>query len=477
MGYQVPYISKDFVIHGSEIDIRRSLDDIWDGLDKRVRTSIRKGQKLAVQIRPYAEADLGMVRAITPNDDDIPALFTSRYHSYLAETVEGVFLGWILFVEIPYTKRVFMLCHASTLEGKKLQAPNLLLWHALSSAKELGFFYFDVGASYRPTLQAYFSGYREQSYPLILRAPELPIDLRITPFDTTAYGEELGTEEAGRAFVSSLVSGEDWTFVPRGAFAIEVCLRELRDRGHLTEQDEVCVATTTDTPYISSCVTQAIERVCRWSQAVSERTRAVLLIHEFGFLNPRAAEWKDFCVRLGIPLIEDMAYGLGSEGVGTWGDYKILSFTKTFPVPFGGALAGMHVSHERLWKVHGCSDVGKERDVLRYLARAESLEAIRLKRQEIWRLYEKHISTIGAAYFSLNEGVLPGAFLLSVGNESLAKEISSFINDFGVEVGSWYHHGALFLPCHQRMTERHVEYVCGVIRACYREGCGIPGKH
>lgn len=476
MGYNVPYVSKDFVIEGSEVDLRLSLDEIWKALDKRVRTSIRKGQRFDTRIRPFAAKDLPTVIPITPNDDDIPPVWSDRLTAFVAETGNGEFLGWVLFTAIPHTQRAFMLCHASTKEGKARQTPNLLLWHAMSAAKDKGFAYYDVGGSFRSTLQSYFSGFRQSSYPLIMRPPDLPMDLRITPYDTTAYGDAQGAATEGRALISSIIGTDEWTFTPRGAWAIEVCLRELKERGQLTAEDEVCVTTTTDTPYISSCVTQAIERVCRWSQVLSDQTKAVFLIHEFGFVHPRAPYWRNECTKRGIPLIEDMAYGLGSKGVGEWGDYKIVSFTKIFPVQFGGALVGIKIPHERLWKLHGCSDFGKEEDILTSLASAQPLELIRAKRQEIWNLYNKHLSSLAPAFFSLEPDTLPGAYILRLGDEMLMKEVTAFVKTFGIEVGNWYHHAAIFLPCHQRMTERHVRYICGAIRACYREWCGVPGK-
>ena len=146
-------------------------------------------------------------------------------------------------------------------------------------------------------------------------------------------------------------------------FAIAAVLREYRDQGRLTADDEVLVATTTDTPYISSCVTSAIEAVCKWSQTPSEKTKAVFMIHEFGFPNPRAAEWRKFCDERGIPLIEDLAYGWGSEGAGTWGDVRIYSATKLMPLQFGGFLVGMKIPDDRMWHVHGASDKGKEHEL------------------------------------------------------------------------------------------------------------------
>jgi perosamine synthetase len=83
---------------------------------------------------------------------------------------------------------------------------------------------------------------------------------------------------------------------------------------------------------------------------VSRRTKAVLLIHFFGFPQP-IKEVRTFCDELGLILIEDCAHalfsGAGATLLGQTGDFSIFSFQKTLPVPDGGALVGRDVSSNR----------------------------------------------------------------------------------------------------------------------------------
>jgi hypothetical protein len=468
------YVSKDYVIQGSLARLTTP-EEIWDALDKRVRTSVRKGEKMGVNIRPFDPAqDLPRVIPFTPNDDDIPAVFEPRHEGWVAEdAVTGDVLGWILLAGIG--RKRFMLCHASSPAGKERQTPNLLLWHALKVSCGKGYGYFDIGGSYRPSLQKYFSGFRQEAYPLVMRPTELPMDLRITPFDTAAYGVAPGDPERGRVRLTEQFGTPAWTFFPRARFAIAACLREWKDQGRLSDASEVWIVPTTDTAYVSSCVTQAIESVCAWSMEASEKTGAVFLIHEFGLPNPRAAELRAFCDARGIPLIEDLAYGWGSDGTGTWGDVKIVSLTKLLPVQYGGALIGMEIPFERMWQVHGSSDKAKEEEILGLVdAFGLDLGTIRAERQRVWGWYADALKSVLDPFVALPSGVLPGAFLVKVKDEDEMRRVSAFVKRFGVEVGNWYHHAALFLPCHQRMTKRHVEYVSGAILANYRENCGIP---
>lgn len=471
------YISKDYVISGSLIDLSDA-ERAWQALDKRVRTSIRKGERMGVKIRIFdgSTEELEALKAFTPNDDDIPSQWEDRHVGYVAvaeDTQER--LGWILLAGVHGTTKLFMLCHASTSEGKRRQTPNLLLWHAIKMHSGKAHTHLDVGASYRPSLQNYFEGYRQQEYAMIMRPPELPIDLRITPFDTAAYGIESGDPDAGRNKLEQLFGTDNYTIFPRAMYAISGALKEYKLEGKLDEESEVLITTTTDTSYISGCVTRAIESVCKWSQTPSEKTAAVFLIHEFGWPHPEAPKWRAFCDEKKIPLIEDCAYGWGSEGTGKWGDVVIYSATKLFPVQFGGFLVGMKIPFERMWHEHGSSDLGKEDALLAQLdVQMEAIETIREKRRKIWKRYEKNLASISKPYFELREGVMPFTYLAKMHNEDEMRRVSAFVKRFGIEVGNWYHHSALFLPCHQRMTERHVDYICGAILANFRENCGIP---
>ncbi len=468
------YTSKDYVLQGSLITLSDETT-VWESLPTRVRTSVRKGERSGVRIRDFVpEKDLGIVKPFTPNADDIPSVFETRHCGFVAEAEDtGEVLGWVLTAGVG--RKNFLLCHASTPAGKKRETPNLLLWQAIKSSFG-NYSYFDIGVSYRPSLQFYFRGYAQQDYPMVMRPTDLPIDLRITPFDTAAYGIDPGPPEPGRDLFTKIVGTDEWTFFPRAMFAIAGALMEYRDQGRLSSDDEVLISTTTGTPYISSCVTRAIESVCKWSQTPSDKTHAVFLIHEFGFPNPHAAEMRAFCDARGIPLIEDLAYGWGSEGAGMWGDVKIISFTKLLPLQYGGALVGMKIPPERHWKILRSSDPAKGDEVFGLLPKVwQPLAEIRGARQNVWNMYAGRLAQVVAPWSELAPSVLPGAFIAKLENEDEMQRVSAFVKPFGIEVGNWYHHASIFLPCHQRMTRRHVDYVSGAILANYREGCGIPG--
>ncbi len=77
------------------------------------------------------------------------------------------------------------------------------------------------------------------------------------------------------------------------------------------------------------------------SPLIDAGTRAVLLIHYFGFPQP-VEKIKALCSAKGIILIEDCCHALlsslGEKPLGTFGDLAIYSQRKSLPLPDGGAL-------------------------------------------------------------------------------------------------------------------------------------------
>ena len=74
---------------------------------------------------------------------------------------------------------------------------------------------------------------------------------------------------------------------------------------------------------------------------ITRQTRAVLIIHYFGFPQP-IHEIREICNKKDVLLIEDCAHALfsshGEEAIGSEGDLAIFSLRKTLPLPEGGGL-------------------------------------------------------------------------------------------------------------------------------------------
>jgi hypothetical protein len=129
-------------------------------------------------------------------------------------------------------------------------------------------------------------------------------------------------------------------FLSSGRSALDAVLQGLA----LSSSDEVFITNSSGQTYISPCVTCTVFNHCRPSRVLTDQTRAMVVIHEYGYPHPRLAELCGIGRHRGIPVIEDCAHSLDSsvEGVplGSVGDFAIFSLSKVLPVSSGGILVG-----------------------------------------------------------------------------------------------------------------------------------------
>ncbi len=468
------YISKDWVIEGSFL----RLDDkekAWGEIDGRMRTAVRKAQKSGAVIRSMkgTKEDIAAFRAFCLNPDDIPAMLTDRYHLRFAYMKDEL-VAAILLQEI--NDKLFMLCHASTPAAKDREIPSLLIWNTVEEFAGKRFRHLDVGASYRTSLQKFFSGWATARYPMIMKPPDLKPTLMLTPFDTQAMDMPAPpvasqiTEQA----LQATFAGKPYTFFPRAMYAIFTLAKWLRNKNIVRDDGEFWITTTTDTHYVSSCVTSAIEQSAKWSRTLGPKTQAIFVIHEFGFPHPRLQELRAIADERKIPLIEDCAYGWSTTDIGSIGDFAIYSLTKSFPVQFGGYLVGKSFTPEELWHGYGCSDEGKRIHTERCLAPwLGQIEESKKRRRENY-VWFQDLFGVARTYFPLNDGVDPGAFVLTVESEERMEEVSAFVRRFGIECANYWKNSAIMLPVHQRLTPAHRTYIAGAVHATERAWCGVP---
>jgi dTDP-4-amino-4,6-dideoxygalactose transaminase len=85
-----------------------------------------------------------------------------------------------------------------------------------------------------------------------------------------------------------------------------------------------------------------VDRNCRIDMehlraTIDAQTRALFVIHYFGFPEPRIAELRELCDAHKLFLIEDCAHALYSP-VAAAGDLAVFSLWKNLPIPHGGAV-------------------------------------------------------------------------------------------------------------------------------------------
>lgn len=126
--------------------------------------------------------------------------------------------------------------------------------------------------------------------------------------------------------------GDNYVFCPKAREGIVIILKELG----LRPTDVVTILTTTGSPYISGCVTNAIEEVCKWSRTIELETKVFFVNHEFGYSCEDVAALKKY----NLPIIEDCAHSFFTESpdIGKVGDYVIYSLPKPFSMQLGGII-------------------------------------------------------------------------------------------------------------------------------------------
>ncbi len=213
--------------------------------------------------------------------------------------------------------------------------------------------------------------------------------------------------------------GQNFYPTLNGRSAIALALNQY----DLDPTDEVMITTTSGNRYISSCVTNEIDKICKWSMKLSNQTKLIFVNHEFGFCYQELESLKKY----GLPIIEDRALSFSSNdktnSVGNTGDFVIYSLPKFFPVSFGGVLQ--------------CNNPSR----MKYLP-AEDQQ-------------------LKSYFFSLVTNYLPqteaGVFMFRTKKMDV-NEFKKFMQSNGVESSVFYGENAFFIPVHQGLCQEDMDF-------------------
>lgn len=124
---------------------------------------------------------------------------------------------------------------------------------------------------------------------------------RISPFRTAdiSINYNLPDSDLIDEYFKERFKGYGFKYTYNGRAALNLAL----SRYQLQSDEIVSVFTTSGNLYISSCVTNEIEKICKWSRNIEESTKIILVIHEFGYPFQRIKELS----KHGLPIIEDCA--------------------------------------------------------------------------------------------------------------------------------------------------------------------------
>lgn len=458
------YHGKDILHEGALLKI--DPDYSWERINGKIRNKIRQAQKLNVEIKrvPGTPENIADFRTVwfDPEDDTIPDHLEDDEVMYLAY-MDGELTGGLILT--PSSPTVLYMHNLGSNDiGKRQNIPALILWHAVEDLKDSKWAYIDVGVSFRPTLYSFFKNWKVDAYPIIFSSPFIRPDIRLTPFSTAdvmSYKED--TPKDAQKIVEEYF-GDNYTILPRAISCIKAVLQHIG----VTKADNVAVYTTFDTDYVSGCVSEPIEHVSTMTRKIDDKTKAVIVIHEFGFPYQDLKKLKKECEKRKIPLIEDCAWGIGTRldsetRIGDVGDYAIYSLPKALPMQYGGILKGLKISDEENWSDYKMLDFFKREIVMKALHQhLPKLNSYNEIRRGNWQRLAALFARDGFEVMNeLADGVYPGAFLVNLEN---FQETFERYEEFGVEAGRYYHNKALFLPVHQNLGEGAVDYIYGVFR-------------
>ncbi|MEY4273271.1 MAG: hypothetical protein RL638_219 [Bacteroidota bacterium] len=280
----------------------------------------------------------------------------------------------------------------------------------------------------------------------------------LSPFTTEhiAINRSIQVNDSSTAILNHKFNSTNWKFTRNGRSALFKSLSHYK----LKSNDVVTVLTTSNNYYISSCVTNEIEKFCKWSREILEETKVILVNHEFGY----PFENMDYIKSLSLPIIEDCCTTFFSQDlnskIGKYGDFSIYSLPKFFPLQIGGILLS---NLDQPLDVE-CLEEAEERYIINALSYYfESLDikilGKRKKRFEQAAVWFKNLGF--EERFTLNENVVPYALLLR--NNHIIKDLNKlkiFLNDNGIQNSVFYGEDAFFIPNHQSLTDTDFEYIC-----------------
>lgn len=293
--------------------------------------------------------------------------------------------------------------------------------------------------------------------------PYLLPSYRISPFCTKdlSINQGLPRNDLIEEYFSERFGSGHYYYTINGRKAINTAL------GHfnLKPNDVVTILTSSGNHYISSCVTNEIEKFCKWSREIFPETKVLFINHEFGF------PYHDLkkIMNLNLPVIEDCAASFFSYDkqnlIGTIGDFVIYSFPKMFPIQIGGLL----VTREKL---NFPETIEIQSAYVRYMKNVLSeyikeKEVIVSKRIYNYKTLRSLFDTLDLPEkFVMTEGVVPGVFMFNTVNYSLdLLDLKKHFLAHGIQSSIFYGDDAYFIPVHHALTEQDLMYFYEVMKA------------
>lgn len=227
----------------------------------------------------------------------------------------------------------------------------------------------------------------------------------------------------------------------------------------LTRCDEVCIFTSTDSSYVSTCVSATIFNYAKISRVMTEKTRLVYVIHEFGMPFQGISTLAGFCKEKNIPLVEDCALAMDSEihgkRIGTFGDYAIYSLSKVFPIDEGGVLVGASLPRDNDF----FSDVIDARVRVKFSGYLPYLKPLSERRKYSFKVIRECLPNL-EVIFEFCDCLTPSFVIFKT---EKYQEIYDALRDAGIECGLTHVRNWLCVPTQPLMTAEELTDILEVL--------------
>lgn len=464
------YHGKDFVHWGSFLPLKPKL--VWKSLGTNTKKNIRRAQNLKgleIQRVKGTREDINIFRTIwfNPNDPTLEDELHPDQIMYLAYVEKKITAGMIL---TPAGENYFLHNLGGDNFAKRKGITSLLLWHAVNDLQKTPFQHIDIGASFRKSLQTFFSHWRVRSYPIIFEAPYSKPMISLSPFSVQNLRLGVKKNNLDTTIVEKYF-GNKYTIFPRAIYGLGALFQYLS----IAKKDNVAIFKTfPDNTYLARTVQTQIERFAKisWGK-ITKRTKIILVIHEFGYPCSEVIQLKKIRNEKGIVLVEDCAWGIestisGGQRIGDFGDYVIYSLPKILPLQYGGLVKGLQLTEDEMWGKYKVLDYYKTQIILEGLSE-ELLYVQKSNSQKVrnFRLLQEYFQRDGyhpVVKLTGKEGISPAGFLLQLHSKQQMNALYKRYLDFGIETARYYHKNALLLPIHQNLSKQMVDYIYAVFR-------------
>jgi hypothetical protein len=263
-----------------------------------------------------------------------------------------------------------------------------------------------------------------------------------------------------REYMASRFPDRRITMTRNGRTALALAIKAIGLGG----DDSVAILTTSGNRYVSSCVTKAIECSCSWTRSIDSTSKAILVIHEFGF----PFEGIERLDTSGLPIIEDCAHAFFSDddthSIGRRSKFSIFSLPKAFSVQFGGVLISRDEIAEDDVAMTGSDTAYLERSIGPAL---RDIEAIKKRRIENFRFLAEGIRGFGMhPRFDVSGAAVPGVFMFRTPAGLDLDRMKSRFQANGIEASVFYGERAFFIPVHQCLVEEEMRLMLDLVESC-----------